>query len=103
MRPPLLNPLFAGATSIKGIGQKLDKLLAGFLRPAHGPSADTARIIDLLFHLPSGIVDRRFRPKIAELPRDGVVTVEAIVAKHRPPPPFNKRLPYRVDLYDGTG
>ena len=102
MRPPLLNPLFAGATSIKGIGQKLDKLLAGFLRPAHGPSADTARIIDLLFHLPSGIVDRRFRPKIAELPQDGVVTVEAIVAKHRPPPPFNKRLPYRVDLYDGT-
>ena len=36
MRPPLLNPLFAGAAAIKGIGQKLDKLLAGFLRPAHG-------------------------------------------------------------------
>ena len=31
------------------------------------------------------------------------MTVEATVAAHRPPPPLNKRLPYRVDLYDGTG
>jgi ATP-dependent DNA helicase RecG len=103
MRPSFLNPLFAGAASIKGIGAKLDKLMAGFLRPAHGVPGDTTRIIDLLFHLPAGIVDRRFRPRISELPREGVVTVEATVAKHRPPPPFNKRLPYRVDLYDGTG
>ena len=103
MRPPLLNPLFAGAAALKGIGQKIDKLLAAFLRPTHGLPSEETRIIDLLFHQPSGIVDRRFRPKIAELPRDGVVTVEAIVAQHRPPPPFNKRLPYRVDLYDGSG
>ena len=103
MRPPLLNPLFAGAAALKGIGQKIDKLLAAFLRPAHGTPSEQTRIIDLLFHLPSGIVDRRFRPKIADMPRDGVVTVEAIVAEHRPPPPFNKRLPYRVDLYDGSG
>ncbi len=47
-------------------------------------------------------MDRRFRPKISELPREGV-TVEAWVAKHRPPPPMNKRVPYRVDVYDGTG
>ncbi len=103
MRPPLLNPLFARAAALKGIGQKLDKLLAEFLRPAQWPPSEETRIIDLLFHLPSGIVDRRFRAKIADLPREGVVTVEAIVSQHRPPPPFNKRLPYRVDLYDGTG
>ncbi len=103
MRPPLLNPLFAGASGLKGIGAKLDKLMAGFLRPAQGTPGDTTRIIDLLFHLPSGLVDRRFRPKISELPREGVVTVEAWVAKHRPPPPMNKRVPYRVDVYDGTG
>ena len=103
MRPPLLNPLFAGAAGLKGIGQKLDKLMAPFLRPSHGTPGDTTRIIDLLFHLPSGLVDRRFRPRIADLPRDGVVTIEAHVAKHRPPPPTNKRLPYRVDVYDGTG
>ena len=103
MRPPLLNPLFAGASGLKGIGEKLDKLLAQFLRPAHGTPGTTTRIIDLLFHLPSGVVDRRFRPRIAELPREGVVTVEATVMRHRPPPPNNKRVPYRVDVSDGTG
>ncbi|WP_421695241.1 ATP-dependent DNA helicase RecG [Aestuariivirga sp.] len=103
MRPPLLNPLFAGASGLKGIGDKLDKLLAQFLRPAHGTPGDTTRIADLLFHLPSGIVDRRFRPKIADLPLRGVATVEARVLRHRPPPPGNKRVPYRVEVSDGTG
>ncbi len=103
MRPPLLNPLFAGAAGLKGIGAKIDKIMAQFLRPASGTPGDTTRIIDLLFHLPSGLVDRRFRPKIADLPPEGVVTIEANVAAHRPPPPGNKRVPYRVDVYDGSG
>lgn len=103
MRPPLLNPLFAGAAGLKGIGDKLDRILARFLRPAHGTPGDTARVIDLLFHLPSGLVDRRFRPRIEALPRDGVVTVEARVLRHRPPPPGNRRVPYRVEVSDGTG
>ena len=103
MRPPLLNPLFAGASGLKGIGAKLDKLLAQFLRPSHGTPGDTTRIIDLLFHLPSGLVDRRFRPRISELPPEGVVTVEATVMRHRPPPPGNKKVPWRVDVTDGTG
>jgi len=103
MRPPLLNPLFAGASGLKGIGEKLDKLLARFLRPAQATPGATTRIIDLLFHLPSGLVDRRFRPRIADLPPEGVVTVEATVIRHRPPPPANKRVPYRVEVSDGTG
>ncbi len=103
MRPILLNPLFAGAASLKGIGAKLDRLLAGFLRPNAPPGAEETRIVDLLFHLPSGVVDRRFRPRIADLPREGVVTVEARVIRHRPPPAHNKRVPYRVEVSDGTG
>jgi ATP-dependent DNA helicase RecG len=103
MRPPLLNPLFAGASGLKGIGDKLDRILAQFLRPANGTPGATTRIMDLLFHLPSGLVDRRFRPRIADLPREGVVTVEATVMRHRAPPPMNKRVPYRVEVSDGTG
>ncbi len=102
MRPSILTPLFASATSLKGIGQKLDRLLADFLRPAHA-TGDTARIVDLLFHLPSGLVDRRFRARVSQLPVQGVVTVEVTVGKHRPPPPNNKRLPYRVETHDDTG
>jgi ATP-dependent DNA helicase RecG len=103
MRPATLNPLFAGAASLKGIGSKLDRLLADFLRPSHASAADTTRILDLLFHLPSGIVDRRFRPHIADLPREGVVTIEVTVGRHRPPPPQNRRVPYRVEVHDQTG
>jgi ATP-dependent DNA helicase RecG len=102
MRPDLLTPLFASASSLKGIGAKLDKLLADFLRPAHA-AGETARLVDLLFHLPTGLVDRRFRPRIADLPRDGIVTVEVRVGRHRPPPPGNKRVPYRVEVFDDTG
>jgi ATP-dependent DNA helicase RecG len=100
MRPSVLNPLFASASGIKGIGQKLDKILAQFLR---GDATAPTRIVDLLFHLPSGVVDRRFRPKIADLPKEGIVTIEVKVGRHKPPPPFNKRLPYRVEVSDQTG
>ena len=100
MRPSVLNPLFASASGIKGIGQKLDRVLAKFLR---GDSSASPRIVDLLFHLPTGIVDRRFRPCIADLPRDGIVTIEVKVGRHKPPPPFNKKLPYRVEVSDRTG
>src|SRR5947199_6671105 len=103
MRPAILNPLFASATSIKGIGDKLDKLLASCLRPAQAQPGDTTRVVDLLFHLPSGVVDRRFRPRISELPRQGIVTVRVMVGCHVPPPPFNKRVPYKVLTSDETG
>jgi ATP-dependent DNA helicase RecG len=102
MRPALLNPLFAGAAAIKGIGRKLDKTLAKLLRPAAEETGENARIVDLLFHLPSGLVDRRYRPHIADLPREGVVTIEVTVTRHRPPP-RGRRVPYRVDVADETG
>jgi ATP-dependent DNA helicase RecG len=98
MRPSLLNPVFASAASIKGIGPKIQVLLAKLLRP----SAE-ARLVDLLFHLPSGIIDRRQRPRIAELPQSGIVTIEVTVGRHRPPPPHNKRVPYRIECHDETG
>jgi ATP-dependent DNA helicase RecG len=102
MRPPRLNPLFAAAASLKGIGPKLDKVLAKLLRPQAPANAET-RILDLLLHLPSGLIDRRERPRLDQLPETGIVTVEVTVGKHRPPPPNVKRLPYRVECFDDTG
>ncbi|MGE3875529.1 MAG: ATP-dependent DNA helicase RecG [Parvibaculaceae bacterium] len=102
MRPPRLNPLFAAASSLKGIGPKLEKVLAKLLRPG-GPANAEARILDLLFHLPSGLIDRRERPRLDQLPEKGIVTVEVTVGRHRPPPPHLKRLPYRVECFDDTG
>jgi ATP-dependent DNA helicase RecG len=102
MRPTLLNPLFTDISGIKGVGPKLAALFTNLTRPS-ASKAESARVIDLLLHLPSTIVDRRYRCKISQLPVQGVVTVEVRIGKHRPPPPGNKRLPYRIEVYDDTG
>lgn len=47
---------------------------------------DMPRVIDLLFHMPSGFVDRRARPQLAEAVPETDVTVEVTVDAHQPPP-----------------
>jgi ATP-dependent DNA helicase RecG len=99
MRPTLLNPLFAEITSLKGVGEKQAKLFAKVL----GREQQSVRILDLVLRLPSGMVDRRHRCTIAELPQAGIVTLEIIVGKHKPPPPNKPGIPYRVMVHDDTG
>ena len=55
MRPSILDPLFAPATSLPGVGPKVGKLLDTLLGKGDGG----ARVVDLLFHLPTGTIDRR--------------------------------------------
>jgi ATP-dependent DNA helicase RecG len=97
MRPPVLNPLFAPLTSLPGIGTKLEKLYARLL------DREAPRVIDLLFHLPSGVVDRRARPKLRDVQPGQVVTVAVTIDKHRPSPPHRARAPYRIYAHDETG
>ncbi|HEY2754990.1 MAG TPA: ATP-dependent DNA helicase RecG [Pseudolabrys sp.] len=97
MRPPVLNPLFASLTSLPGIGPKLETLYAKLL------DREMPRVVDLLFHLPSGAIDRRARPKLNDVQPGQVVTVAVQVEEHRPPPPHRSRAPYRVITSDGTG
>jgi ATP-dependent DNA helicase RecG len=98
MRPSLLNPLFAPATSLPGVGPKIAKLLDKLVTE----SGIGARVLDLLFHLPYATIDRRTRAKIAEAPLDRVVLIEADVVEHRPPGPRSKA-PYKVLVEDETG
>jgi ATP-dependent DNA helicase RecG len=98
MRPSLLNPLFAAVTTLTGVGPHLEKLyrrLFGREQPA--------RVIDLLFHLPTGAIDRRARPKLRDVVPDTVVTVAVTVDRHRPPPPHRPRVPYQIYASDETG
>lgn len=93
MRPEILFPLFAPARGLAGIGPKLEGLVA---KVAGGD-----RVIDLLWHLPTGLIDRRQRPRIAEA-RDGeIATLRVNVGLHVPP--RTRRLPYRVHVHDETG
>jgi len=106
MRPEILNRYFASASALKGIGAKVEKTLAGLVRPQSGEpgSADqAARLVDLLFHLPVGVIDRRNRPTISNLPQTGIITIEAQIGRHKAPPRHNKRVPYRVEVFDETG
>ena len=98
MRPSLLNPLFAPLTTLSGVGPRLEKLYGRLLG-----RDDTPRVVDLLFHLPAGAIDRRARPKLRDVEPDTVVTVAVTVDHHRPPPPHRPRSPYQIYTSDGTG
>ena len=80
-----------------GIGPKLAKLFARLL------DREAPRVTDLLFHLPSGTIDRRARPKLRDVVPDTIVTVTVTVDKHRPPPPNRPRAPYQIYASDETG
>jgi ATP-dependent DNA helicase RecG len=92
MRPTLLNPLFAPITTLSGVGPKLAPLyekLAG------------GRVVDLLWHLPSGVIDRRFNPKVDGAPAGKVATLVVQVEAHFPS--ASAKRPYRVRCSDETG
>ncbi len=92
MRPEILFPLFAPATSLPGIGPKVARQVERLAGP---------RVVDLLWHLPRDVVDRRFSPKVAEAPFGPVVTLTLRVESHFPP--RDRRSPHRVLCGDETG
>ena len=92
MRPTLLDILFADATTLPGIGPKLGKILGEF-------TGD--KIIDLLFHLPSNLIDRQYRPSLAEVEDGRIATFEVEVMKHEAP--RRRNLPYRILCGNETG
>jgi len=97
MRPVLLNPVFASLTSLPGVGPKLEKLYARLL------DRESPRVADLLFHLPSGVIDRRARPKLNEVQPGEIVTVAVKVDGHCPAPRHRPRAPYQIYTSDETG
>jgi len=98
MRPSLLDPFFAAITTLPGVGPKVEKLFRHLLG-----RDDVPRVIDLLFHLPTGTVDRRSRPQLRDVVPGSVATVEVTVDKHRPSPPNRPRVPYLIYASDETG
>jgi ATP-dependent DNA helicase RecG len=98
MRPSLLDPLFAPAGTLPGIGPKNARLFDRLLDKPQG-----ARVVDVLFHLPHSTLDRRSRPKIRDAVPGTIVTIEARVTEHREPPSARSRAPFKVLVEDDTG
>ncbi len=92
MRPEILYPSFEPVTKLKGIGPRIAKGLENLCGE---------RIIDLYWHLPNGLIDRRYAPCVAEAEPGRVATLTVTIDKHIKPP--NKRLPYKVVTSDDTG
>jgi len=102
MRPSLLAPLFAPARSLKGVGPRIEGLLNKLVAPRH--QSAHARVIDLLWHLPQGIIDRALTPRIADARIGELATLEVIVTEHRRGGPRRgARAPYRVLVEDDSG
>ena len=102
MKPSLLAPLFAPARSLKGVGPRIEGLLNKLVAPRH--QSEHARVIDLLWHLPQGVIDRQLTPRIADARIGELATLEVTVTEHRPGGPRRgSRAPYRVLVEDSSG
>ena len=91
MRPELLNPLFQPIGRLPGLGPKLERKLSQLLISADAQTPATIR--DLLFHMPSSVIDRRRQPGIALSPEGAIVTLKVRVDRHRPAPRGRSRAP----------
>jgi ATP-dependent DNA helicase RecG len=92
LRPEILFPLFAPVTTLPGVGPRFGKLIERLTGPA---------AVDLLWHLPSGVIDRSFTPKVKEAPAGMIATIRLQVDAHLKP--RSPRQPYRVRCRDETG
>ena len=95
MRPQVLFALFASVTTLPGVGPRIAKLIE--------TATGGGRVVDLLWHLPQALIDRRFAPKVRDAPAGAVVTLTVTVGAHSAPPRNRSRLPYKVRCFDETG
>ena len=92
MRPEILFPLFKPVISLPGVGPRL----ATQVEKAAGPHG-----VDLCWHLPAAIIDRRYAPQVGDARPGVVATMTVTVDRHQKPP--HKRLPYKVYCSDDSG
>lgn len=85
MRPESLNILFKDYTSLAGVGDKT----ATFLKKLCGPC-----LVDLLFHVPIGIIHRPQITYPSQIKRGEYGTIQLTVSEHIAP--HRKKMPYRI-------
>ena len=67
MRPSILFPLFRETRTLPGVGPKVEKVIA---------RVAGTRLVDLVFDLPVGIIDRSYRPKLKDAEPGRIATVD---------------------------
>jgi ATP-dependent DNA helicase RecG len=92
MRPDILNPLFTEVEALKGVGPQLAKLLK---------KLGIGRVVDLLYHLPTGSIERIRAPAASGslLGRNVILEVTPFDSRES----RSGRGPTRIFAYDGDG
>lgn len=107
MRSEVLNYLFSPVTRVKGVGGSVSAALQRLLPASQLVSGASLPIIrDLLFHLPVGLLDRRFTCPLREAPDGVIATFVVRVEAHQPPLSSARRYgkkPYKVICSNETG
>ncbi|MBQ8481248.1 MAG: ATP-dependent DNA helicase RecG [Alphaproteobacteria bacterium] len=91
MRPSILNPLFAPINTLNGVGSRFEALLKNLCG---------SKIADLLWHLPSGIIDRRCNIPLRAAQNGQLWTGKVRVVEHITP--HTRKQPYRVVVEDNS-
>ena len=92
MRPSILNPIFAEVEALKGVGPNIAKPLR---------KLEITRVVDALFHLPTGTVVRRAVDALRTSDAGSNVIVALTPVEYRSG--RSVRAPFRVDARDGEG
>lgn len=91
MRPSVLYPLFTPLENLSGIGKRYSSLLQNLCG---------TKLLDLLWHLPSGIIDRRCSILLSQARSGQLWTGKVRVIEHAIPK--SKKQPYRVIVEDAS-
>ncbi len=91
--PIALTPLLSPLPKLPGIGPKISQLIC---RAVGGD-----RVIDLLFHLPESLIDRRYRPQIKDAIPGKIATLKIQVT--RVEKPKRPKQAWRIRVNDNTG
>ncbi len=91
--------LLAPLNSLRGLGPRNEELLTKLLAKPLSPP----RVIDLLWHLPSGYLDRRLSPAIEDAAPGSIVTLLVTAVRYNAPPKGAARAPLRVVCEDESG
>jgi ATP-dependent DNA helicase RecG len=92
MRPEILFPLFRDVTLLKGVGPAVLKQLERL---------EITRMVDLLFHLPSGVIRREWLDDLSAAKLDMTAVLKLFVVDHQLP--HNPRQPVRILTVDSKG
>lgn len=92
-RPFILDPLFRSVGTLNGVGPRMLKL--------YEKLTGGTKLLDVVFHKPVGLIERKFVPSIMSAKIGDTVCVKVTIEKHTPNE--RKSQPYRIRARDASG